>query len=77
MDRIACSQLSPWPVVSTVRTCIGVNWRNITFDGDECCVPPGVDPDIWRLELPSILGAVLEPDDPQDDLPEADYLNVT
>ena len=30
--------------------------RAIVFQGDECLVPPGVDPELWQLELPSILG---------------------
>ena len=30
--------------------------QEIVFQGDECLTPPGVDPEIWRLELPSILG---------------------
>ena len=30
--------------------------RAIVFQGDECLVPTGVDPDLWQLELPSILG---------------------
>ena len=48
-------------------------WHAITFDGDECCVPPGVDPEVWRLELPSILGAAFGSAELDDDLPDIAY----
>ena len=30
--------------------------HDVIFDGDNCRTPPGVESDIWQLELPSILG---------------------
>ena len=30
--------------------------KDIVFQDDICVTPPGVDPELWRLELPSILG---------------------
>ena len=40
-----------------LRLGAGMPWHPILFDEDKCIVPEGVDPDIWLLELPSILGA--------------------
>ena len=44
-------------LVASLRS-IGKSWVKDTFplNVDVCIVPEGVDPDMWKLELPSILG---------------------
>ena len=43
--------------------------HEVIFDGDICRAPPGVESDIWQLELPSILGLAYGPCRDADDSP--------